>query len=59
MGALVLGLKKLALYLLTEKAVARITFAGLEHLAKRTDNDIDDKLVNAAKSLYYRGSNRP
>lgn len=39
--------KYLAVKLLTEKFIKRVCIATAKHLASKTDNDLDDQLVEA------------
>lgn len=42
-------LKKVALKLLTEKFIIKLTMLGLGHLVKKTDNTLDDELFKAVE----------
>jgi len=42
-------LKKLLLKLMTEQFLKQVIVLGLERLAKKTDNTIDDEIVAAVK----------
>lgn len=46
-------LKGILFSFLTEKAIAAITFYGLEKLAESTDNKVDDELIKNAREAYY------
>lgn len=41
--------KSIVLSLLTEKVIKRLVVMLLEHLAKKTDNKVDDEIVKIVK----------
>ena len=45
--------------LMTEKFFKTAIVAGLEKLVKRTQNDLDDKLLQAAKEAWFPVEEKP
>lgn len=46
-------LTSVATKLLTEKFLMRLIILGLESVAKKTTNAVDDEIVAAVKEAYY------
>lgn len=51
-GTLGSVLLSMLMSLLTEKFMKKALIAGLEALAKKTENEVDDKVVAAAKEAW-------